>query len=441
MKLFPKNPQPYQIRPLEVKGNIEDAASPSIIRQTWRVVFLSILPLFIWAALAPIQEVAHIPGQVVPKGSVQIIQHVDGGVIDQILVQDNQIVEKGQILFRFDGHKAQSELEQVESKLAGLQARAIRAKAFINNQQVDFSPLLPKFKNLVDVQLRIYHDQFQSLSNNLAVAKTQLDRKRSELLELQNAKQNALQQVALTADMVKIRKPLVEQKAISRVIFLETVRSNITAKGEVERYKNEIDNINSAVAEIKDRVKEIKTNAIREANDELAGIINEIAQIQAKRVGLKDQVSQLELRAPVRGIVQELNITSKVVPPGGVLAKVIPLDDLLEINIRIKPEDVGRITINSPVVIKLSSYSFVRFGQLSGKLIEISPSSLLDDTNTPYYRGVVKMEKNYIGDTPGPFPILPGMLAQVDVALDKQKMLDIILTPFSKTLNNAFKEH
>ncbi|MBF0455929.1 MAG: HlyD family type I secretion periplasmic adaptor subunit [Magnetococcales bacterium] len=441
MNLFPEKPQPFQIRPLEVTGNIEDAASPALIRQTWRVVIMAIIPLIVWAALAPIQEVAHVPGQVVPSGSVQVIQHLDGGVIRDILVQDNMLVEKDQVLFLFDGQQALSELNQVESRLAALQARAIRAEALANNLKPDFSSLSDRYANLVAAQQRLYEDQLQSRESNKGAISTQIARRLSELRELKDAKKNAIQQVALTKDMLEIRRPLLKEKAISRVVFLETVRANITAMGEVKRFQKEMENMQNAIQELKSRQKELITDSRREAIDELASVTNEIAQVREKHVGLKARVSRLEVRSPVRGIVQELNIVSKVVPPAEVLAKIVPLDGPLEVEVRFKPENIGRITVGSPVVIKLSSYSFVHFGQVKGTLLEISPSTLLDERNQLYYRGIVHMEKNYLGDTPGLYPILPGMMAQVDVALDKRKMLEIMLRPLTGTLNNAFKEH
>ncbi|MBF0448272.1 MAG: HlyD family type I secretion periplasmic adaptor subunit [Magnetococcales bacterium] len=440
MNLFSKTNRPAHIRPLEVKGNLKDAATPQLIRQTWKVVFFSLVPLFAWAALSPIQEVAHVPGQVVPSGSVRMIQHMDGGEIDQVLVEDNMVVEAGQVLFVFDNVMAQSELDQVASRLSGLQARTIRIQAFIAGRMPDFSSFGVQHARLVEVQKRIFKDQVQALSNDLAVGQTQIDRKRSELRELQASLDNAMKQVALTRDMVKIRQSLVEQQALSRVVYLETVRANVTAQGNVERYKKEIENIRNAISEAESRNQELRFNAKREANDELSRITDEIAQVQQQYNGLKQRVSHLELRAPVRGIVQELNITSKVVRPGGVLAKIVPLDDQLWVEIRIDPDDIGRVSVNTPVVIKLSSYSFVNFGQISGLLTEISRSSLMDENSRVYYKGMVKIEKNYLGDTPGLYPVLPGMLAQVDIALDQRKILEVLLRPLTSTVNNAFKE-
>ncbi|MBF0128241.1 MAG: biotin/lipoyl-binding protein, partial [Magnetococcales bacterium] len=123
-------------------GNDRDAAAPALILWTWRVLLLAFLPLIAWSYLSRLQEVAHVPGQVMPSGSVHTIQHLEGGIVAEVLVKDNMLVERDQVLFRMDGTQNNAEREQLEAKIAGLQARAIRAKAFGNGTgEPDFSPI------------------------------------------------------------------------------------------------------------------------------------------------------------------------------------------------------------------------------------------------------------------------------------------------------------
>ncbi len=441
MKLFPTIQTPTIIRPLEIMGNDQDAAAPSLIQGTWRLVFFAFLPLVAWTFLFRIEDVAHVPGQIVPTGSVHTIQHLEGGIVKELLVKDNMVVEQGAILFRMDDTQSTAELEQIDSKINGLLARAIRTKAIANNTKPDFSTIPDRFKELANDQLENYHNQLQSLTNNRAIITAQIAQLSSKLNALKTALETAQQQVELTGKMLKIRQTLLHKKAISRIIYLETVKANETAQGEIKRLRSEIQNIQGAIDEANSRTGQLVADAQRVANDEMTSITNELAQVEAQRTGLLDRVNRMEIRAPVKGILQEVNTTSTVIQPGGMLAKIVPLDDKLQIEIHITPQDIGRINIREGVSIKLSSYSFVFFGRASGMLTSISPSTLLDEKQVAYFKGVVTLDKNYLGNEPGLHPILPGMLAQVDIALGERRVIEVLWQPLSQIIHDAFKEH
>ncbi|MBF0295573.1 MAG: HlyD family type I secretion periplasmic adaptor subunit [Magnetococcales bacterium] len=423
-------------------GNDREVASPLLIRATWNLVVLAFLPLIVWAALAPLQEVAHVPGQVLPGGAVQTIQHLEGGVVAEVLVKENQFVRKQEPLFRMDDTQFKAELEQLDARVAGLQARAIRARAIGNGgQEPDFSAIPERYHHLVAGQMRVFADQRRSMEQGRLVIQAQIAQREVERNSLHNALATARKQVTLTASMLEIRRNLLEQKALSRIVYLETLKANETAQGEVKRLLQQIENIGGALKEANSRLEQLASEAMRQANDELSSVTNELALLQEQRVALEDRVRRGAILAPVSGIVQEVNIGAKVIPAGGVLAKIVSLEDPLQVEIHISPRDVGRIRENAEVVIKFSSYPFIFFGRMSGTLVSISPSTLLDEKQSAYYKGVVRLERNFMGAHEGEQPILPGMLAQVDIALDERKVYEILWQPVSDTLRDAFKEH
>ncbi|MBF0191191.1 MAG: HlyD family type I secretion periplasmic adaptor subunit [Magnetococcales bacterium] len=441
MKIFPVKSIPTHIRPLEIMGNDRDVAAPALIADTWKIVLLVFLPLLLWSFVAKLQEVAHAPGQVIPTGSVHVVQHLEGGIIDEIRVRDNTLVEAGQVMFRMDGTQVNAELEQVDARIAGLQARALRARAFARGEEPDFSGIPERFKGLADGQRQVYADQVLALENNKQVIHAQIAQRHSERQSLQAALETARGQVALTANMLEIRKTLLEKKAVSRIVYLETLKASETAQGEVKRIHKQIENIQGAIAEATSRLNQVEADGRRLANDELTSVTNELAQVREQRLEMVDRSARLEIRAPVAGIVQEVNITSKVIAPGGVLAKIVPMADRMQIEVHISPQDVGRVRVGSPVAIKLSSYSFVYFGRVLGTLTAVSPSTLLDEKKQAYYKGIITLEKAYLGEEPGKNPILPGMLAQVDITLDQRRVIEILWKPVFNTVHDAFKEH
>lgn len=441
MKLFPDNPPPTHIRPLEITGNHRDVAAPALIRDTWKIVLFAFLPLLAWSFLAHLQEVANAPGQVMPSGSVHTIQHLEGGIIEEVLVRENAIVKANDPLFRLDGTQVNAELEQIDARVAGLEARAIRARAFAEDWEADFSPIPARFCKLADGQRQALAEQEIALENAKQVVRAQIAQRNSELQSLLAALDTARGQVTLTSRMLEIRETLLQQKAVSRIVYLETLKARETALGEVKRIDKQIENIRGAIAEAHGRLKQTEADARRQASDEMTLITNELAQVREQRLEILDRATRLTIRAPVGGIAQEVNITSRMVPPGGILARIVPVRDRMQIEIHISPKDIGRVRVGAPVTIKLSSYSFVYFGRIQGVLTSVSPSTLLDEKKEAYYKGIVTLDKGHLGDDPDKNPILPGMLAQVDISLDQRRVIELLWEPVFNTVHDAFKEH
>ncbi|MBF0153080.1 MAG: HlyD family type I secretion periplasmic adaptor subunit [Magnetococcales bacterium] len=442
MNLFPAKPDPFRIRPLEAIGDVRDTGGAELIRNTWRIVLLVFLPLLIWSLVADLKDVSHVQGQVMPSGSVHVVQHLEGGIVAELLVRESQLVEKGAVMFRLDQNQSVPEQEQTELKIASLQANAIRLRAFEAGKEPDFSEISPRFAAAVAAQQRNFQHQSQSLNGNLAVLDAQIAQRRSDLKQVQDALDIAKQQEIVTADMLKIRQDLVERQAISRVIYLETKRANLTAQGEVERLQKQIANIRGALTETLKRRDKLVTDARHDAGTELAVTMNELSQIRDSLTRISDQVVRLDVRSPVRGLVQELKVqtTGVVVQPGETLAQIVPVNDHLQVEVRIPPQEVGRIARGQEVMVKLSSYEFSRFGTLPGRLQDISPSTLVQEGGQPFYKGVVTLAKDFVGDIPGVNRILPGMLAQVDITLGSRSVLATLLHPVSKAVQEAFKE-
>ncbi|MBF0415220.1 MAG: HlyD family type I secretion periplasmic adaptor subunit [Magnetococcales bacterium] len=442
MQLFPKKPDPLHLRPLETIGDTRDTGSAQLIRETWRIILVVFIPLLIWSLLADLKDVSHVQGQIMPSGSVHAVQHMEGGIVTELLVHESELVEQNQVLFRLDQNQSKPEQEQIELKIASLKANAIRLRALETGTTPDFSELRPRFAALAAAQENNYRHKSQSLTSNLAVLDAQITQRRLDLQEVQSTLEVAKQQKSVTGSLLAIRQELMENKAISRVIYLETKRAHVIAQGEVDRLQKQIANIQGAITETEQRRNKLISDARHEAGSDLAVTMNELSQVRDSLTRIDDQVKRLEVLSPVRGIVQELKVQTVgvVVQPGEILAQIVPTNDHLQVEVRIPPQEVGRIAKGQEVMVKLSSYDFSRFGAIDGHLTDISPSTLTQEGGPPYYKGIVALTKDYVGDTPGTYRILPGMLAQVDITLGSRSVLATLLHPISKTVQEAFKE-
>ncbi|MBF0098550.1 MAG: HlyD family type I secretion periplasmic adaptor subunit [Magnetococcales bacterium] len=432
-----------RVRVLADMGNIQETGAPPLIRETLILIIGAVVLLLSWSAITGVKEVAHVPGQVIPKKSVQTVQHLEGGIVAEVLVQESQLVEKDQSLLRMDSNMSVPEREQAVAQLRGLEARALRLRAFLAEGKRAKEYIIALQKDpLYTEQWEIYQNQKISLQNNLSVLDSQIAQRQADIDQAKGELEDARKQYEVTASLVKIRKDLIEQQAISRLIYLETLRAHIVAKGEIERFKKQIENQQAALQEVQQRRKKAIADTYKTANDELAVIVNEIAQVKEMLTKMVDRVERTEVRAPIRGIIQELkvHIPGTVVQSGEVLMRVVPVEDYLEVEARIPPNDIGRVAVGQTVVVKISSYEFSRFGTVSGKLSTLSSSVLADEQGTPYYRGGISLSRYFVGDEPGRYPITSGMQAQIDILLGEKTILKGMVVALQRATSGGFNE-
>ncbi|WP_082914781.1 HlyD family type I secretion periplasmic adaptor subunit [Paramagnetospirillum marisnigri] len=420
------------------EGGVSPLARASVL-----TTILTVLALLGWSAVTPVKEVAATSGQVVPSGQIRPIQHLEGGIVAEVLVREGQLVQKGEVLLRLDPAQAMAELEQVKVREAGLELRAERLRAFAEGRLPDFSLVSAiAGDGQASDQGTIFKAQEAARDSSVAVLERQIAQRRSEINQYEGQHHALGEQLHLVEREVAIRSDLLAKGLNSQVSFLTIKRESERLKGESSRLLAQLHTSRESLAEAESRLQDQRSKLIQDAVTEMGTAGAELAQLRETRGKLEDRVQRLALVAPVRGIVQELSVASPgaVIPQGGMVTKIVPVDDVLLVENQIQPRDVGHVQPGQPVRIKVSSYDFARFGAVEGVLTQISPSTFLDDDKLPYYKGVVTLAKAYVGDDPERNRILPGMTVQADVVTGEKTILQYLLKPIQLAASQAFRE-
>ncbi len=431
------------VRYLAQSITLEENGVSQFVRLVMMVACLVILIFLGWAAVTKVDEVAVAHGEVVPSGSVRIVQHLEGGIIADILVEEGQLAAAGDPLVRLESAGAAADLDQLRARRADLQLRAERLRAFATDREPDFTLVQGStFARLIEDQRAIYQGQVESQRAQRAVLGTQIEQRQAELAVSAEQQDAVRAQLAIFEEQVEIRARLVEQGLDSRMAYLETTRQQAQMLGELQRLMGEMAATQKALAEAESRLIDLDATARREALDEMGIVGAELAQVEEAIVRAEDQVRRLDVRAPVRGLVQDLQFQTvgAVVRPGGVLMSIVPVDDVLEVEARVSTSDVGHVRVGQPVAVKVSTYDFARYGAIDGTLRAVSPSTFSDDEGVPYYKALITLTKSYLGDTPGRDPVLPGMTVQADVVTGKKTVLQYLLKPIYVGLDQAMRE-
>ena len=432
-----------QVRHLAHFAIVEEAGMSAVSRMSVVIVTVVVVGFILWASLMRMDEVASTFGSVVPARSVQVVQHLEGGIVRDILVEDRAMVEAGQTLVRLDPVQATAEMEQAQSRRVGLMLKAERLRAFVEAREPDFGVVAPKYKGLAADQIDILRadtDRWLSQGN---VLMEQLSQKREEIAAAAAQERSVREQLSLVAEEAQMRETLYKAGHTSKVDYFAVLRQKAAIESEISRLQGQQRTAGKAVEELERRLADLDNNQRQDALKDLGTVTAELSQVEESVARLQDRVNRLEVVAPVRGYVQTLKAKTvgAVVPAGGMIMEIVPVDDDLLVETKINTRDVGHLSAGQKVIVKVASYDFVRYGSVAGTLRSVSATTYLDEKdNTPYYKGWIQLEHPWVGDKAAGNAILPGMTVQADIVTGNKTLLQYLLKPIQTSVAQAFHE-
>jgi membrane fusion protein, adhesin transport system len=428
-----------QTRYLSQAVRLEEAVNPHIIRATMIMVSLAILTFISWASVTNINEVARASGEVVPHGYQQVVQHLEGGLIKEILVSEGQVVEKDQVLVRLDGANIQSDLNRARSRQEALLMEEERLRAYIEAREPDFSV----FKNKSDVgdKEKFFSGMQSARDTERQIIKDQVAQKQQSIQTLRMQLETAQRNYEIIKVVYERWKKLHAEGNASDMKMLENERQLNEVSGQVQSIKSQIGVAGGEIKEYQARLASLSARYLDEANEKLDQVLDDKAQNTEIMQNLEGRMTHLAIRAPVRGLVKGLavNTVGAVVQPGQTLMEVVPLDEKLEVIVRISPQYIGQLKPGGSVNVKFSTFDFSRYGSVPGELQKISATTFSGDNGERYYQGTILLSRNYVGHDEGNL-VIPGMTVMADIVTGEKTILEYLLKPVSRALTTAFTE-
>jgi HlyD family secretion protein/adhesin transport system membrane fusion protein len=432
-----------QVRHLAHFAIVEEAGMSRVSRLSVIVVTAVVVGFVVWAAFMKMDEVASTFGSVAPAHSVQVVQHLEGGIVRDILVEDRAMVEAGQVLVRLDPIQATAEMEQAESRRVALMLKAERLRAFVEARKPDFGTVAVKYKGLATDQIDILRADSERWLSQANVLQEQLSQKREEIAAAAAQERAVRVQLSLVAEEATMRETLYKAGPTSKGDYFAVLRQKAAIESEISRLQGQQRTAGKAIEELERRLADLDNNQRQDALKELGTVTAELSQVEESVARLQDRVHRLELVAPVKGFVQNLKAKTvgAVVPAGGMIMEIVPVDDDLLVETKINTRDVGHLVPGQKVIVKVASYDFVRYGSVEGTLKSVSATTYLDEKdNTPYYKGWVELAHPWVGDKAAGNRVLPGMTVQADIVTGEKTLLQYLLKPIHASMAQAFHE-
>jgi membrane fusion protein, adhesin transport system len=426
----------------EIKAAKFGKINPMVHGLTLTIVLLFVF-MIVWASVAELDEVVVGMGKVVPSQQVQIVQNFDGGILAEILVKEGDIVEAGQAIINVENSQASSSLRDNKWQEAVLKIQIARLQAEASGEQMQvFTKLLKTHTELISNEQNLLTAHRNELNSNIAIAEERVRQRKQELLELRAIKKQLGRQIKLAKAELDITLPLWKKGLTSQIEVIRLKRDLEELDGSYESTVLALPRVISTLDEAERLVKGYTTTFRAKVHGELNDKKAMLSSLTESLTAIEDQVTRTTVRSPVRGTVirVRVNTIGQVIRSGMDLVEIMPLEDSLLIEAQISPADIAFLRPNLKTVVKFTSYDFSIYGGMTGKLEHISADAIVNEQGDSFYKIKVRTNNVYMGTKERPLPIIPGMVATVDIMTGKKSVLDYILKPILKAKNRAMRE-
>lgn len=423
------------------KALIEDA--PRIVRLTiWGVIGFFLF-LGLWANFAIIDEVTRGEGKAIPSSKLQKIQNLEGGIVAQIYAKEGEIVEVGDPLLRLDDTRFVSNVGETEADRLAMALRVERLSAEVEDRPLKIDEEIRKAApSQAANEESLYQSRRQQLQDEIGGLQEQLVQRQQELREFSSKQGQYRNSLQLLRQEISMSEPLVAQGAISQVEVLRLKRAEVENRGQLDATSLAIPRAESAIKEVERKIDETRGKFRSEALTQLNEARTDLSKAQATGKALDDRVNRTLVTSPVRGIVKQLlvNTVGGVIQPGSDLVEIVPLDDTLLVEARIRPQDIAFLHPGQEAMVKFTAYDYTIYGGLKAKLEQIGADTITDEDKNTFYVIKLRTQRSHLGTDDKPLLIIPGMVASVDIITGKKSVLSYLLKPIIRARAEALRE-
>jgi membrane fusion protein, adhesin transport system len=430
---------------------LEDGRPPRVLVGTLIAISAFVIATIVWASITRVREVTIAQGQILPRGQVQAVQHLEGGIVAEFYVKEGSKVTAQQPLVRLRPETSIGERKQYEARSAALKLQLIRLEAQSRNETPEFGELAKKFPDLVMEQEKLYVSAVIQRRQERATLAAKAAQKRGEITTLTSGVESAKAQVDVQRELVDMQESLKNLGTGSKKSWLEAKSTLQRSEGDWLNLQGKLDTAKEALIEAESSLAEGDAKAQQKLSEERVKAGSDLAETEQQLVKLADRSDRLLVRAPSDGIVQELAPKSigEVVRPGDLVARIVP-DSELVAEVHIDAKDSGHIRVDADAEIRLLTYESTIFGPVLGKVEYMSATTFSpppgqqnssgQNTSEPYYKATIRLLQDHVRSGATNYPITPGMVLQAHIQTGSKSIIRYMFKPVFNSLDVAFTE-
>lgn len=399
---------------------------------------LGLALLLVWAAFAQVDSVTRGIGKVIPSSKAQLVQPAEPAVVAEILVRGGQSVKKGQLLVRLDDAQSSSELGQLETENQRLAVRAQRLE-----QEASGGSLGCPEGVVCDDERRLQQARVSAAQARERSLTAAVEQRRRDMREA-DATANALESsVRLAREQVSMLEPMAAQGIVPRTDLLSAQRELVDLQGRLSAARQASARASASIAQAQADLNSAKLDFRQQALSERSEVTTRMAVNEQTIRGAEARQQRNELRAPADGVVNDVQVTTVggFVNAGEKIMQIVPVGDRLLVEARVEPSDIAFIKVGDPAVVKVTAYDFSIYGGLQGRVQQVSADSIFDEVDRKaYYTVLIETDDAHIRRGGRSFPIVPGMICDVEILTGRRSILSYLLKPIAKAFDRAMTE-
>ncbi len=407
------------------------------------LVILLLVSTFSWMFVSELDEVAVATGEVVPQGQVKLIQHLEGGIVTEILAREGQKVAKGQRLMQLRLGADRVRSSEIELQAAGLVIKRDRLQAELDKQRFSLPRNVDaKIRKIFQKEILAFENRKQQVNGSIRILEANARQKILEKKELESRIKGRKNSLEFALKRLQISKGLEKDNLATKMEVLDLENEYEQLKSEIAELQTSLQKAREAHTEARQRAAALTLDFNREVSEELGRVEIALAQTREQLKTASELVNQTALYSPIEGIVKNLrqHTIGGVVQPGEAIMEVVPALDTLVIETKLSPIDVGYVRVGQKADVKILTYDFLRYGSLPGLVKNVAADTSTDFRGDPYFRVEIETEKNYLGKDIGSLPITPGMQAEINIKTGTRSIFNFLTSPVLKTWHAAFRE-
>ncbi len=410
-------------------------------RRLLRTMWMSSAVFLAWAALFQVDKVTHATGRVIPSVENQVVQHLEGGIIAEVLVREGERVRAGQVLMRISDQFNTADVNNATTDVVSRQIRLARLVAEIAgaaNFEVD-PALAAQAPHIAASETGLFSARRSQLNQELAVIDSQIRAHNSEIASIEARLQSLRAEEQIQRERMTLLEAAAARDAASRQEVLDRQATVEQLRTRISDSQTSIPQIRAQAAEAASRAASARARFIAEAEQEAAELRVELAQAEQSLTAFADRTARAEVRAPMDGVIKEIFVQTVggVIRGGDPLIEITPLDERILIEARLPPQDRADVWPGQEATVKISAYDFATFGGLDALVVDISPDAIQDPQGEAYFRVRLSADGSSFGEDR---PVIPGMTADVDIRAGRRTILSYLISPIQDVTERAMRE-
>lgn len=403
---------------------------------------LAIMIALIWASVAPLAEITRGMGIVIPSSRLQVVQNLEGGILEELYVVEGQYVKANEPLMQLDDTRFVSSYRESAVEYYSELARAARLRAELSGTELKFPEELNNYQDYMAREKDIFEKRIAGLKSQVDISNRQVSQAKHELVAAEAQLEFLTTSLELGEEELELTRPLARQGVVSKVELIQLKQRVNDLASEQKMTELNIPKLKDAYQEVLARKKEVTVQFREEVVQELRETEVRLDQLTESHSALEDKVVRTMIRSPLDGIVKKIHINTigGVVQPGADLMEIVPVEDNLLVEAQISPKDIGFLREGMRTVVKLTAYDFAIYGGLEGTLEHISADTIKDEKGESFYIVRIRTETNYLGTPAKPLEIIPGMRTNVDIITGEKTLMAYLLKPILRARENALTE-